>query len=73
MNSFAHTGFLQLVRRNKEESIEPNHTEEEIIELVNMENAFGMLSAHQIVLLAGKNILANDMLEKSKLLFKDKS
>lgn len=73
MNSFTHSGFLQVVRRNKEESIEPNYTEEEMIELMNMANAFGMLSVLQIALLAGKNILANDMLEKSKVLFKDKT
>lgn len=73
MNSFTHSGFLQVVRRNKEESIEPNYTEEEMIELVNMANAFGMPSVLKIALLAGKNILANDMLEKSKVLFKDKT
>ena len=64
MNSFTHSGFLQVVRRNKEDSLEPNYTDEEIIELVNIANALGMLSALQIALLAGKNNLANDMLEK---------
>jgi hypothetical protein len=69
MNSFTHSGFLQVVRRNKEESIEPNYPDEEIIELVNMANALGMLAALQIALLAGKKDLANDMLEKSKIIF----
>jgi hypothetical protein len=64
MNSFTHSGFLQVMRRNKEKSIEPNYTDEEIIELVYMANALGMLSALQIALLAGKNNLATDMLEK---------
>lgn len=72
MNSFTHSGFLQVVRRNKEDSLEPNYTNEEIIELVNIANALGMLSALQIALLAGKNKLANDMLEKSKIIFINK-
>jgi hypothetical protein len=72
MNSFTHSGFLQVVRRNKEDSLEPNYTDEEIIELVNIANALGMLSALQIALLAGKNKLVNDMLEKSKIIFINK-
>jgi len=68
MNSFTHSGYLQAVRRNTENTIEPNYTEEELTELVNMENAIGMLSALQITLLAGENALAIEMLEKSKII-----
>jgi len=60
---------LQAVRRNKEETIEPNYTDIEIIELLNIANALGMLSALQIALLADKKELANGMLEKSKIMF----
>lgn len=69
MNSFTHSGYLQAVRRNKEETIEPNYTDVEIIELLNIANALGMLSALQIALLADKKELANGMLEKSKIMF----
>ena len=68
MNSFTHSGYLQAVRRNTEFSIEPNYTEEEITELVNIAHAIGMLSALQISLMAGKNELAIEMLEKSKII-----
>jgi len=69
MNSFTHSGYLQAVRRNKEETIEPNYTDEEIIELLNIANALGMLSALQMALLADKKELANGMLEKAKIMF----
>jgi len=72
MNSYTHSGYLQTVRRNKEETIEPNYTEEEINEVLNIANALGMLSALQVSLLAGKKELANGMLEKSKTIFDNK-
>ena len=71
MNSFTHSGYLQAVRRNKEETIEPNYNDEEIIELLNVANALGMLSALQLALLAGKKELANEMLKKSKIMFQN--
>ncbi len=71
MNSFTHSGYLQAVRRNKEETIEPNYTDEEIIELLNIANALAMLSALQMALLADKKELANGMLEKSKIIFRN--
>lgn len=72
MNSFTHSGYLQTVRRNKEETIKPNYTDEEIIELLNIVNALGLLSTLQIALLADKKELANKMLEKSKIMFSNK-
>ena len=72
MNSYTHSGYLQTVRRNKEETIEPNYTEEEINEVLNIANALGMLSALQVSLLAGKKEIANGMLEKSKTIFDNK-
>lgn len=39
MNSFTHTGYKQSVRRNTETSIEPNYSEEEILETLNFANA----------------------------------
>ena len=72
MNSYTHSGYLQSVRRNKGETIEPNYTPEEIIEVLNIANALGMLSALQVALLAEKQELANGLLEKSKTLFDNK-
>ena len=66
MNSYTHSGFLQTVRRNTEEAIEANYTEEEITEVLNMANALGLLSALHIAIMADDNVLANAILEKSK-------
>ncbi len=66
MNSYTHSGFFQSVRRNKEETIEPNYEEEEILEILGFSDAIGMLTALQIALMAGNVELANDLLEKSK-------
>lgn len=66
MNSFTHSGYFQTARRSKEETIEPNYKDEEIIELLNIANALGMLSALQLAILANKNELAVVMLEKFK-------
>jgi len=72
MNSYTHSGYLQSVRRNKEETIEPNYTAEEIIEVLNIANALGMLSALQVALLANKQELANGLLENLKTIFENK-
>src|SRR4030043_716660 len=72
MNSYTHSGYLQSVRRNKGETIEPNYTPEEIIEVLNIANALGMLSALQVALLAENKELATGLLEKSKTLFDNK-
>jgi len=69
MNSYTHSGFLQVVRRNKTETIEPNYTKAEIIEVIGYANAVGFLSALQIALIAGNETLVNDLLKKSELVF----
>ena len=66
MNSYTHSGFFQSVRRNKEETIEPNYDEDKILEILGFSDAIGMLTALQIALMAGNVALANDLLEKSK-------
>ena len=59
-------GFFQSVRRLKEETIEANYDEVEVIEILGFSDAIGMLTALQIALMAGNVELANDLLEKSK-------
>jgi hypothetical protein len=66
MNSFTHSGFHQVGRRNTETSIEPNYSEEEILEALNFANAIGLLSAVEIARLTGNDILANEVLERTK-------
>jgi len=66
MNSYTHTGFMQIVRRNTASAIEPNYTEGEILEALNFANAIGLLSALEISHLAGSEELANSILEQAK-------
>ena len=66
MSSYTHSGFFQSVRRNKDETIEPNYDDDEILEVLGFSDSIGMLTALQIALISGKVELANDLLEKSK-------
>ena len=66
MNSYTHSGFMQIARRNTESTIEPNYSEDEILEALNFANAMGLLSAIEISLLAGNEPLANSILEKAE-------
>jgi len=66
MNSYTHSGFFQSVRRNKDETIEPNYDADEIMEVLGFTNSIGMLTALQIALMAGDEAFAKDLLEKSK-------
>ena len=66
MNSFTHTGFSQVVRRNKAGTIEPNYDEGELLEIVNFASGFGIMSAVEIAHLANNDVLANALLVKAK-------
>jgi len=66
MNSFTHSGFNQIVRRNTTSTIEPNYEEEEIEEAISFTNAIGLLSCLEISFLAKKNELSIEILEKIK-------
>jgi hypothetical protein len=66
MNSYTHSGFMQIVRRNTASTIEPNYTEDEILEALNFANAIGLLSALEISHLASSEKLANSILEKAE-------
>ena len=66
MNSFTHSGFNQIVRRNTTSTIEPNYEEAEIEEAISFTNAVGLLSCLEISFLAKKNDLSIEILEKIK-------
>ncbi|MBU2591062.1 MAG: hypothetical protein KKC21_03470 [Nitrospinae bacterium] len=67
MNSYTHSGFLQVVRRSKEKTIEPDYSEDEILEVLDNANAIGMLSAMQIASMADNYELANELLDKVEM------
>lgn len=66
LNSFTHSGFNQVVRRNTDSTLEPNYPDEEIEEAINFTNALGLLSCLEISFLAKKNDLSSEILEKIK-------
>ena len=66
MNSYTHTGYHQVVRRQTEISIEANYDDDEILELVNFANAIGYLAAIATCDLANNAELAATILDKIK-------
>lgn len=70
MNSFKHTGFYQVVRRNKASEIAPNYSEEEILDGLESANAFAILTAIAIATLAKDEHLAYSVYERAMEFFK---
>jgi hypothetical protein len=66
MNSFTHSGFSQIIRRNTDSTIEPNYEIQEIEEAINFTNAIGLLSYLEISFLAKKAEFSIEILEKIK-------
>jgi hypothetical protein len=66
MNSYTHGGMLQLGRRIKGDTIEPNFGPEEVIEVLKASGTFALLALRQIAHLANDDALPkeiNGMLE----------
>lgn len=68
LNGFTHTGSVQVIRRNTQDSIEPNYTEEEIVMIAGFVNATALLAGVEVALLSKKDPveLADEFLEKMK-------
>jgi len=64
MNSFTHTGILQVRRRLSKDSVGPQYPDGEILEVLSFSGAMCLFAAQQIALLSGDISLANEMLEK---------
>jgi hypothetical protein len=61
MNSYTHGGYMQVVRRMSEDYMEPNYSEEEIIEVLNFANSIGMLAALEITIMTNKQDLVESI------------
>jgi hypothetical protein len=61
MNSYTHSGMLQIGRRFKGKSIEPNYSPEEIIEVLKASGTFALLAMLQAARLAKNDALANEI------------
>ena len=66
LSSFTHTGFNQVIRRNTDEHIEPNYTDEDISAIVKMVNASALLAGIEITLLAENSERSVGFLKKIK-------
>ncbi len=66
MNSYTHSGFMQIVRRNTASTIEPNYTDEEILEALDFSAAIGLLAALEIAHIAKNEGLMKSILEKAE-------
>jgi len=64
MCSYAHSGFLQVTRRNKEGSIEPNYTDEELIEVIKFIDGIALLATMEISRLTKNDPLMKEVYEK---------
>jgi len=64
MNSLTHSGFYQVVRRNKEGEISPNYTDEEILDALETTNSFAILTSIAIADMAGNERLVKEVFEK---------
>ncbi len=64
MNSYTHSGALQIMRRSTTTTLEPNYATEEIQEVLKHVNTVGMMSAIEIAFLAENLELANMILGK---------
>ena len=59
MNSYTHGGIQQATRRFSGSYIEPDFTEEEIVEVIQVSGTFALLAFQQMVIEAGRNDLAS--------------
>lgn len=69
MCDFTHTGVQQAIRRNKQESIEPDYDDSELIEALGFADAIGAMCAIEIAHLGQHLHLAQDVFERIKVEF----
>lgn len=55
MNSYTHAGMLQVTRRMKQGSIEPNYEPAEVAEVIRAAGFFALLALNQIAQMAGSD------------------
>lgn len=68
MNSFTHTGFMQVLRRNSKEKTGPNYDPNEITLVQKLAGVLGVFSAFELAAVAGNEKIARLVLEKYKAL-----
>jgi len=71
MNSFTHSGFYQVVRRNMAEEIIPNYTDEELLDALSSADSFGILTAIEIANMAKNEKLTQEIFERGQKYFRN--
>ena len=66
MCSYAHGGFLQVVRRMTPGQITPNYSEDEMFEVIKSSSAIALLAASEIFSMASRNDLVEAVLERMR-------
>ena len=66
LNSYTHSGFLQLVRRMTSETIEANYDEAELVEVLRFSASYAIVSAIGSAHVAQNVSLAEALLQKAK-------
>ncbi len=56
LNSFTHTGFQQVIRRNTDDYIEPDYSDQDIETIINFVNSTALLTGFEITKLAKTKI-----------------
>lgn len=66
MNSYTHSGYRQLGRRFSGSEVRPSYEADEIDEVAKLTNWVSLLSFQHIVVVLGRDDLANEVLERFK-------
>jgi hypothetical protein len=66
LNSYTHSGFMQLVRRLTSETIEANYDDDELVEVLRFCSSFAIVSAIGSAQVAQNQVLAEALLEKAR-------
>ncbi|WP_183035869.1 hypothetical protein [Cupriavidus sp. UME77] len=64
LNSFTHTGFLQVTRRHKPGRVESNYSDEDLCHAMGAAGALGLITACQLITIAGRHTLVPVFEEK---------
>lgn len=66
MNSYVHSGLLQVCRRFKNNDICLNYGDDEVIEILNFSDAIGFLSVFHIALISNNIKFINELIDISR-------
>lgn len=69
MNSFTHTGFYQVVRRNADTEIRPDYSEAEILDALSTANSFAILAGVEVANIAKDEALTREIADHGNRYF----